>query len=161
MDPDVVIVPAGPYAWPMYFRYGAYVCQPHRSFRAVDYLGFYADGEIKPIVPLIRGRLDGIEIGDATAAALARSSAPTDQEIARIVRSMINDNYWVGLKAQVFVLSGRDDERTLKLPAPVRNTKTSSSGKTTAWVQMQRYVRSATLLRGPRTTSELDAWEDG
>lgn len=51
---DTVIV-AARRAWPEYQRFGAYICQPERSFRAgLTHFGFYADGAIQPLIPLIR-----------------------------------------------------------------------------------------------------------
>jgi hypothetical protein len=46
---DTVVV-AGRISWPEYLEFGIYACQAQRAFRDVPYLGFYADGEIKPLL---------------------------------------------------------------------------------------------------------------
>lgn len=49
---DVVVVPAAR-AWPQYLDFDAYVCQPNRKFRHINYMAFYANGSIQPKVPKI------------------------------------------------------------------------------------------------------------
>ena len=58
---------------------------------------------------------------------------------------------------QVFLLSRPEDERTLVLPHPIRNTTRDHKGKPWAWTLSQRYIRSDLLERAPETTDELAA----
>ena len=55
-------------------------------------------------------------------------------------------------------MSGPDDEPTLLLDEPVKNTK-QRDGRPLAWTVVPRIVRLDALARGPRTTDELDQHE--
>jgi hypothetical protein len=49
---------------------------------------------------------------------------------------------------KVFLLTGAGDPETVILERPIRNDATDASGRTTAWVQMQRYASLAALAEG-------------
>ena len=54
LSADDTVVVAARAAWPEHQRRAAYICQPSRPFRAgLKYFGFYAEGVIQPLIPLI------------------------------------------------------------------------------------------------------------
>lgn len=137
---DTVIV-AARRAWPMYQDVPAYVCQPERPFQPVQYLGFYTDGQIAPLVPRIREVHDrvllqpGLHTGDLGAA--------VDAVLARGWRQ-------AGEEHKVILLGRPTDPDTVTLMAPIRNDRG------VAFTMGQRYVRVQDLQRST-TTSELTA----
>ena len=155
---DTVVV-AARIAWPEYRRYGAYICQPNRAFQeGVRWIAFYAGGEIQPRVPQILARRDNVAISEETVASLAASTDPTDAAMADLIGRLISDgSRREGTISQVFLLSGCEDDRTLRLPKPVRNTTRDRNGQPWAWTLGQRYTRSDILATGPETTGELEA----
>jgi hypothetical protein len=61
-DPrQVVVVPARD-AYPEYLEYGAYVCQPRRSFKPVERMAFYCRGQIEREIPLIRHVMEEVGV---------------------------------------------------------------------------------------------------
>lgn len=154
---DTVIV-AARRAYPAYQATDAYVCQPGRSFRkGLTYLGFYADGEIKPLLARVRAREDAILFTGENAAALRAAGR---EELADVIeRTLSAEPDRDGREWQVFLLSGPPDPETTKLAAPIINT-TVANGRPWAWTLGQRYARSDHLQAGYPTTSALDAVED-
>ncbi len=153
---DVVVVAASG-AYPHYLRHAMYFCQPGRTFRDVTRMGFYADGEIKPEVPLILARHDHVSFDQATVRALHDAEAAADVRIGWLVDRLLRNGVLPeGAVQQVFLLSAPGDGRTLVLPRPIRSTETAASGRRTAWTQGQRYVSSAVLTAGLATTDEFE-----
>lgn len=145
---DTVVVPARD-AWPLYDAVGAYICQPGRSFRPVERIAFYADGEIKPDVPRILDRWDQIDWSEQEAERLA-GGATRDRRLSEI----ISTSRALGVPAgrhQVFDLTrpGHPDHRTLAGPLPH-----GARGRGSAFVQRQRYSSMAELSRAS-TTADL------
>ena len=64
---DVLVVAAGKIAVADYVRYSAYICQPERSFRDVERIGFYRHGQIEPFFARIRYRRMNLEFSEAQA----------------------------------------------------------------------------------------------
>jgi hypothetical protein len=61
-DPrQVVVVPARD-AYPEYLEYGAYVCQPRRSFKPVERMAFYCRGQIEREIPFIRHVMEEVGV---------------------------------------------------------------------------------------------------
>lgn len=154
---DTVIV-AARRAYPAYEATSAYVFQPGRSFRkGLTYLGFYADGEIKPLLARVRAREDAILFTAENAAALREAA---QAELADVIeRTLSAEPDRDGREWQVFLLSGPRDPETTKLATPITNT-TVANGRPWAWTLGQRYARSDHLKAGYPTTSALDAAED-
>jgi len=63
---DRVLVVAGRKAWPEYQEHGLYFCQANRSFKLVDHLAFYTDGEIKTVVPSVMGAIKSVKLIEET-----------------------------------------------------------------------------------------------
>ena len=154
---DTVVVAARD-AYPEYLRTATYSCQPGRAFRqGVTRMGFYFGGAIQREVPLIRHRRDNVTFSDDNAAALREKGDPFDAELATLIPLLLDTSPRVpGQQYQVFLLSSADDEQTLRLAQPIKNTKTDFKGKTWAWTMGQRYTHAGVLERNPNTTSELE-----
>lgn len=145
---DTVIVAAST-AYEEYQMYSAYICQPGRSFRSVDRLGFYRDKQIEPLVPRVLLRRDGVVIDDSMADRLETSADPLDRKVAELIRQLIEDaSSRVGDTQQVFLLSEPESDETLDLGSPVAHHAS------VAWTQSQRYSVSR-LLQSARSTNDL------
>jgi hypothetical protein len=154
-DDDVLVVAGGKIAVADYLRHNAYVCQPERSFRDVERIGFYRNGQIEPFFPRIRFRKKNIEFSRANATALRQPGTPFELEIADVIDRMLNDPAdprEEGKLYQVFLLTQRDDPQTLTLPQPIKHR---SLGRGTAWTQGTRYTSEDALKRNPQTTDDL------
>ena len=152
---DVVVVPAQ-LAYPDYLLTSGYVCQDDRAFRGgITRLGFYGGMEIKPEFPLILDWRARVVFSSENADALRRRGEQFDAEVAALIDSSFDRASGLrcarryGERYDVFCLTPADDQRTLRLPAPVHHRGSS------AWTQNQRYVSSEVLGRGPRTTDDL------
>ena len=120
-DDDVLIVPAGKIAVDDYLSYHAYICQPERSFRDVERIGFYRHGQIEPFFPRIRYRRMNVDFSRKSAGALRATGAPLDAEVADVIDAVLNDpgNKHTPGAHQVFLLTAPDDPQTLTLKQPV------------------------------------------
>ncbi len=147
---DTVIVAAG-FAYGEYKARSAYVCQPDRSFRAeVTRLGFYADGEIKPELPLILARRKDLQISAETAADLKASADVVDRLLGDLVDELVADGSdRVGKPHQIFLLTPPDDDRTVILEHAITNDGPS------AWVQAHRYAKVDVLRSGIMSTGQI------
>lgn len=156
MHQDTVVV-AAKMAWPEYQQYAAYICQPYRSFRqSMDRLAFYSLGKIEVRVPRIRARRENVQISAYSAGALSASPDTIDQRIGALVKKLLADGRREeGTASQIFLLTGYDDEETLKLRKPVFNTSLDHRGNTCAWTYAQRYTFADILATGPASTDEL------
>jgi hypothetical protein len=154
-DDDVLVVAGGKIAVADYLRHAAYICQPERSFRDVERIGFYRNGQIEPFFPRIRYRRRNIEWTRANAQALRQTGAALDVEIADVIDRTLDDPAdprREGWKYQAFLLTPRDDAQTLTLAQPVKHR---TLGRGTAWTQGTRYASEEALRRNPETTDEL------
>jgi hypothetical protein len=154
-DDDVLVVAAGKIAVADYLRYDAYICQPERSFRDVERIGFYRKGQIEPFFPRIRYRRANLAFTRATAEDLRATGSALDAEVAAVIDRTLDDPAdprREGWRYQVFLLTPRDDEQTLELVQPVKH---HTAGRGTAWTQGTRYTSEEALRRNPATTAEL------
>jgi hypothetical protein len=154
-DDDVLVVAGGKIAVADYLRHNAYICQPERSFRDVERMGFYRNGQIEPFFPRIRYRRMNLEWTRANAAVLRQTGAPLDAEIADLIERTLadpGDPRQEGWRYQVFLLTTKDDAQTLTLAQPVRH---QTVGRGTGWTQGTRYTSEGVLRENPATTAEL------
>ena len=142
-----VIVPAS-FAYGQYLQNSVYACQPGRSFRpSVSHVGFYLKGAIQIHVPLIRYREDRVTFSEAEVA-VRMAGSDIDRLIGKFIEDRLNDCSWDNETiGQVFVLSGPQDEDTVRLAHPIINDTVSASGRHIAWVRNQRYVSLPILTR--------------
>lgn len=170
-DRDVLIVAGSDWAYPCFTGYAmtddhgnftAYICQAGRSFRPeVDRLGYYANGAIQPELPAILARRDHVALAPQTARAWRATGDSVDARFAAIVeRAMVEramGDRHPGPVEQIFLLSGPDDPRTVRIGRPISNTERTPAGRRIAWTRGHRYVAESVLLTNPETTGELTA----
>ena len=143
---DIVVVPAQ-HAWPEYLRCHAYICQPGRSFKTVPHIAFYAEGEIKPVVPEICEVFEHIEL----------ASGAHGGSLGKLVDALLDDPASLketGVAYKIMLLSSPEDSATLKLDKPIVNDLRSTTGRLIAFTRNQRYV-SWQELRTANTTADL------
>ena len=148
----VLVVPAR-FAWPTYQAYGAYVCQPHRSFRSTYRLAFYANGAVQPLVPEIKGIVESMEL---TPEGLATLDGDVEKELAAGLLAKIETlgSRWGKSPHKVMFLSGPSDDATMRLERQINNDTLDKNGNNVAYVFGQRYV-TLESLRQARLTREL------
>ena len=154
--PTVAIVAASS-GWPMYQAVPAYRCAltlPLRSAGQMDYLGFYAQGEIKRIVPKVLGMIDQINLTDE--AQFLSLEGPEKDLANKLLQTIDGDERHLALFSgdfKVVFLSGPEDSETVKLKAPIPNDKRSGSGKTVPFTfGKPRYVSLQALEQATSTT---------
>jgi hypothetical protein len=150
---DRVLVVAARKAWPEYQKHGLYFCQANRSFKPVDHLAFYTDGEIKTAVPSVTDAIESIKFTEET---VRNHSDPSQSQREKLLDAVTqfrkegSERY--GETEKVIFL--RDD---IELDYPVKNDKTASdSDRTVAFVQGHRYVSFSKLRKNPEYTTELE-----
>lgn len=150
---DRVLVVAARKAWPEYQEHGLYFCQPNRSFKPVNHLAFYTDGEIKTTVPSVTGAIESIELTEEAIqnrADISQSQREQLLDTVATLRNMGSERYGETEKV-IFLQEGIELER------PVENDKTASdSDRTVAFVQGHRYVSLSKLQENPEYTTELE-----
>ena len=150
---DRVLVVAARKAWPEYQEHGLYFCQANRSFKPVDHLAFYTDGEIKTSVPSVVDAIENIELTEETVRnhpELSHSQREQLLDAVRQFRKEESERYGETEKV-IFLQDG------IELDRPVKNNKTASdSDRTVAFVQGHRYVSFSKLQDGPEHTTELE-----
>ena len=157
-----VLVVAARFGLSEYERLGAYICQPHRSFRTSSHLAFYAHGAIDRRVPKIVGGVESIILTEARVRARKDLGAETRDGLLKLVEKLeALAPERVGQENKVLLLSAPDSPDTITLPHDVRNDLVSESGRTTAFTQGQRYVPLESLKSAPQTTSALLAYVPG
>jgi hypothetical protein len=155
---DRVLVVADKAAWARYFRTTAGLLDASRPLPPeVSHLAFYVDGEIKPTVPLIRVRYGSLRFSQDNVTRLLETGSESDRRAADLVTDWLGaGEVSEGAVHHLVLLSSPDADTTLRLDAPVRNTKTTAKGKPMAWVVGQRTTSFSALASGPATTDELE-----
>jgi len=156
-DPrQVVVVPAG-HAYRQYLDLSAYMCQPGRPFKHVERMAFYCRGRIEREIPEIRHVIDNVDFSREHADELKASGDPIDQELGALIDLALDSGARPpGQLEKVFLLTDPDGPQTVRLEQPIVNDAVDKSGRTTAWVMMQRYA-SLSGLKAARRTSDLGA----
>jgi hypothetical protein len=144
-----VLVIAARHAWPLYNVVPAYICKRGRAFQQVQYVAFYADNRIYPLVPRILERHDQVVFEPGKNK--GRLGEIVNQAIEK--SGQTNWPYKFSIH-KVFVLSAPDAPETEKLQKPIVNDIFSSSGQKIAFTQNQRYV-SLDALKKAEKTSDL------
>ncbi len=139
---NVVIVPAAD-AWDLYSnrKQSAYVFPVGRSLRSVEYLAFYADQEIKPVVPKVIGTLAAVDWNQANAKRLQKSSDDDEKKLGGVIAASRSCG-WISTAYQVLLLSEPKDSRTVHLPQPIAHSK---RGRGSAFARGHRYLSLAEL----------------
>ncbi|TFD88593.1 hypothetical protein E3T61_12245 [Cryobacterium lactosi] len=158
---DTVIVAARS-AYGEYLDAAAYICQPERYFRdSVTHLGFYAAQEIKPEIAEILYVEESVIFSADEAESRLGSAHPDVRKVGELIRDLLSSGGRdAGEAYKVMLLSPSGEERTVHLPAPIRNDKVTATGKPWGWTLGQRYTSLNALRRGPSTTSQLESAGD-
>lgn len=153
---DTVIV-AGRRAYPEYRHLSAYVCQAgrfprqHLDATGIKRIGFYRDRAIQPELALILENRERVVFDPAHAQELRESGRPEDATVARLIEETLGGRTanprTEGAEYQVFLLSGPEDERTVRV-RPVLHEGRSG------WTQGHRYAAAEELQR-VTTTAEI------
>jgi hypothetical protein len=144
---DTVIV-AAKRAWSVYQQWHAYLCQPDRPFQPVQYLGFYVDGQVLPVIPRI------LEVHDRVVLEPGQQAG----RLGAVVKAVLDTGARArGDEQKIFLLSAPHDPQTVVLPAPIPNDLRSSAGRVSAFTMGQRYVRVEDLRRAARTSDLVAA----
>lgn len=148
---DVVIVGASAeQSIAMYDRVSAYVCPSDRSFAPVEYMGFYSNKKIEPFFPKIEEKVVPTRWNLQEVSRLAASTSPSDQRLSKVMGYAINNGWESGGQFQVFLLTPKKSDSTLKRAGgkPIEHLK---SGRGSAFVQNKRYFSKAALLAADGT----------
>jgi hypothetical protein len=117
----------------------------------------YRRGRIEAEIPLIRHVSDHVEFSPQNAAEVRASGEPNPEEVADLVERLLE----VGPRKEgqlfkVFLLTRRDDPGTAILGEAIPNDAVDANGRTTAWVQLQRYASLSGLQTAHTTTQILE-----
>lgn len=152
---DVLIV-AAKTALREFFEHSAYICQPNRSFRPVNYLGFYSEGKINQNIPKILGQVEDVML---TKEGIQNTNLDKDTQnrLFKLIESLerVDERGRLGSNHKVFFLSSKDSKETLKLNNDIINDTTSIKGDIIAFTQSQRYVSLSKLKNNPKKTSDI------
>lgn len=145
----LTVVIAASKAWPDYEKFGIYVCQPDRAFRDAEYLAFYAEQEIKDVVPRIKKRWKRVNLRN-----LKKFEEPLLDKVKRFVKENEAEEFLSN--CQLIELTDRNDPQTERLEkGTIKNDCTSKiSGRTVAYTQGHRYT-TLKRLKDAKTTSAL------
>lgn len=153
-EDDTLIIPAGrsdnpESAWSVYKNSGVYACQPNRPFKKTDYLAFYADGEIKPILARI------VKVYEEVALVSGDGDGDEDPEINEAIdRLLLVKPSFTGFTQKLFILEPMKSIKNISLSSAIANDKQSGKGKKTAFTQNQTYADSKALMNA-KFTSDL------
>jgi hypothetical protein len=156
---SVLVVPART-AVLEYAAFAAYICQPNRAFRPVDYIAFYHSGKIdRHIAKVLEKPIEETTLTEEGIINIPDLSAKTKQMFQELIIKMNADNSPkykdLNFPYKVFFLSASDSPDTIVLNADIKNDLRNQAGNRFAFVQGQRYISLAAFKRQPRTTSEL------
>ncbi|MGH1979319.1 Abi family protein [Rothia sp. L_38] len=145
---NVMLVPAGGLAWTLYKESSQpfYICPANRKNRPIERIAFYADREIKQIVPKVLDYRAAVNFNDRSAKSLEK----TDKEISKLVKAALHCGFSHGTY-QVYYLSPSDSSDTHDLGSPIPNI--SEDGRHGA-LQGKMYL-SLSQLSSARSTSQL------
>lgn len=148
---NVLVVPAAD-TWTLYEqkRAHAYICPPERSFRNFEYIGFYADQEIKPKIALVTHQFDAVDFNQKNAKRLKKTGSEVDHKLGSVIGISMSQMSASGIY-RVFLLTGPTDDETITLDSPITHGK---RGKGSAFAQRSRYFAKSQLTSA-RDTGDL------
>jgi hypothetical protein len=154
----VLIVPvAADCGWPEYKELSMYRCLPNRSFRPSDYIAFYANGEIQPLVPKIKSVIEAIQLDRREEfASLDGYQKKLAEELREKSNFLPQHSWFLSTLWKFMFLTGPGDNETVKLPGPIANDKKDKNGNPAPFTYGKaRYVTLESLQKA-RKTSELE-----
>jgi len=152
----VVVVPARE-ALDEYLKYGAYICQPYRSFRPCVRMAFYTKNKIDRRIPRILGWVDAISRDEIeTRTDLFDSERARLRELREKMESTRSEE-WSKEQFKIFFLTPPDSPDTLVRPNDIENDLFSNTPaqRRVAFTQNQRYISLLSLKKGVIYTSDL------
>jgi hypothetical protein len=139
---DTLVI-AAKQAWPEYNEFNAYVCQPNRSFKQVEYLAFYHGNKIHELVPKILDSMECLEM---------RKGLHAGKEGDLVNYLLENNLRKEGETNKILFLSPPDAPETVRLDKPIINDLVSAGGVRIAFTQNQRYVELNALKKANKTS---------
>lgn len=121
------------------------------SIQPVEYIGFYADREIKPYLHKVVKHIDAVDWSPANAKRLSKSEDQVDKSIGGIISASISLGRRPGAVNQVFLLSSRTSDDTITLGGPIPHSQT---GRGSAFVKLHRYLPLSSL-KSARSTKDM------
>ena len=120
-----VLVIAAREAWPVYENISAYITHA-RGHQPSEYLAFYADREIKTIVPKIKRIIESVNLSQDGISELEGE----DRKCAKALLIKLDKiGKYQGFTAKVFFLSTPKDQETKTLKEPIKNDKIGKNGR--------------------------------
>lgn len=152
MDSEDTMLVADDGAWRLYkeLKQNALVFPVGQSVRLPEYLAFYADNEIKPVIPKRIEWYDAIDWNIANAKRLRKSSDPQEKALGDVIAATIA-NGWKGRTYQVFLLTGPTDPSTVQLEHAISHREPERGNSLMIAYQ---YVKVASL-RSAKDVAEL------
>ena len=147
--PTNTVVVAARRAYAEYLKYSAYICQPGRSFRPVQWMGFYRSKRIEPLIPRVTARFDQVEITHSNVDQLSQSEDPLERALGRVVDELIASGARpLDTTNEIFLLTRPEDKETVRREDPIEHLDS------VAWTMGQRYTFLEDL-RVAKTTADL------
>lgn len=152
----LALIVTGRYDYARYQATGALVLPAEQQVAdGVTHVGFYAKA-IQPHVAAIVADHPNLLFQPATAVQLRATNKPTDAKVAEVIDdALAAEPDLAGRTHRVILLSPVNDESTLVLDEPVKNTKVLGS-RPVAWTVGPKVVPLRALSGSPSTTDELD-----
>jgi hypothetical protein len=149
-----VAVVAADQAWKLYSEKGqaVYVFPAARSIQLVDYVAFYSEQEIKPVIPKIVQHFPAVNWNNANSRRLLKSTDSGEVVVGRAIAASMAAG-WSESSYQVFVLTAKGDPETVTLSGPITHSR---RGAGSAFVRAHRYMPLSSLLSA-RNTADLKA----
>jgi hypothetical protein len=147
-----------------YKNYSAHLSAGDRYSQPSSYVSFYHSGVIDRRVPKILGYVKRIDLREYKKGEpppyiimVGAGIEELNKRFFNLIEKMkANDDPRLEDSIKIIFLSSEEDERTVLLDREIPNDKLSKSGKTTRFVQSQRYV-SLAQLKTAQSTSELES----
>ena len=159
---NVVVVGAS-HAWSMYSDVPAYRSSPRLRFRPWDhfeYMAFYLQGKIMPVVPKIKGVLESINVTrEEELAKLDPSYRSMAEALMRKIESSGSHNLFDS-RFNVMFLSEPSQSETVCLENAIFNDKKGKNGKSVPFTYGKpRYVTLESLKKATKTNQlKLMEW---
>lgn len=149
VPPRNVVMVSAAESWDLYYnrKQNAHIFQAGRSIKVVEYLAFYADQEVKPLIPKILHWFDAVDWNTANATRLMKSSDPMEKNLGRVIKTSKGLG-WDASVYQVFMLSAINDGDTQKLAGPIVHSR---RGQGSAFARGHRYHTLSELLSAKDT----------
>jgi hypothetical protein len=154
------LIGTGPHDYAFYNRWHALLLPTSQQVPdGVTHVGFYSSAAVQPTFPAIVANYPHLLLAAETAKQLRATGKEGDARVASLVEDVVRSDASLSDGTyRVLLLSGPDDEATVRLEQPIRNTKMHLD-KRLAWTVGPRVVTMASLRAAPETTEELDALE--